>query len=217
LKYILFSMTNRCNRACPYCIAKDYVNNPGYPDAVERNDALAYFAKNAGESDLVELTGGEPTLLPWLEELVCLLDGKGAFIVLRTNGFRLFRNIYRNLVVAFNPHDETDEYRRERFALMRNTDLSIKPEIIGHGEKPRYTRMGETHPFTEMEYITADGMISAMCCSTGLKIGNVKDGIDRKRYGKISACGRCPFILGASHLRKRLSKKNCDMLRDEGG
>jgi hypothetical protein len=200
MTYFLFSITNKCNKACPYCIVKDYVNNPMYPDKLDKEAVFSYFAKRAKAGDLAEITGGEPTLVGWLEEFVQYLDGMDIKIVLRTNGFRLFKNVYSNLVIAYNPHGGEPIAKD----CLRETDIIIKP-VITDSKMPEFKNDADSpfqsHPFNEMRFITADGNIRSMSCSEN-SIGNIWDANDT---GCIyMACPHCPFILGAWNLANRL-------------
>jgi organic radical activating enzyme len=215
MTYFLFSITNKCNKACSYCIVRDYVNNPAYPDKIDKEAVFSYFAKRAKAGDLVEITGGEPTLAGWLEEFIKFLEGKNIYAVLRTNGFKLFKNAYKNLVVAYNPHIanrllspiKTLKAFVKKWKYLKCSDIVIRPKITD-SEKPNFKNDKDSplksHPFEEMRFVTADGNIRAMSCSTD-SIGSVWEANDTECV--YMACPHCSFILGAWNLICRLRKR----------
>jgi MoaA/NifB/PqqE/SkfB family radical SAM enzyme len=209
MKYFLFSITNRCNRSCDYCIVKPYINNPEYPDTIAYEETREYFRARIGKDDLIEITGGEPTLVPWLEPFIQFAGTLGARVLLRTNGFKLFQNRYDFLAVVFNPHGD-DAVRERVRPLLKRGDLIINPAITKE-DKPVFDPCGlekkETHPFTETRFITADGKIRPMSCSD-IAIGNIRDiGLnDNVR----TDCPSCPFLLGAWNILNPTDKSGAD-------
>lgn len=79
--YVDLRPIGRCNLACPFCFGPRH----GVP-SMERDTALSVAAllRDAGVRGVV-LSGGEPTLLPWLPELAATLSGF-ADVVLSSNG-----------------------------------------------------------------------------------------------------------------------------------
>jgi MoaA/NifB/PqqE/SkfB family radical SAM enzyme len=164
---------------------------------------VKYFDARASEGDAVEITGGEPTLVEWLEDFIKYLHSRRIRAVMRTNGFRLFKNVYDNLVVVFNPHDESDEYIETKKALLSKQDIMIRPKIVDN-QKPVFENDDvsphQRHGFEQMRFITADGNVRTMSCTEG-SIGNIFDMSDDKNC---IACRQCPFMLGAWNLIQRL-------------
>jgi MoaA/NifB/PqqE/SkfB family radical SAM enzyme len=209
MKYFLFSITNKCNRGCDYCIVKPYINNPKYPDTITYEETCAYFSARIGQSDLVEITGGEPTLVHWLEPFIQFAGTLGARVLLRTNGAKMFQNKYDFLTVAFNPHG--DNVARERVKLLlKKGDLIINPAITNKDKPvfdPCWLEKKETHPFTETRFITADGNIRPMTC-TDIAIGNIRD---KGLNDSVSTnCPSCPFLLGAWNILNPTDKSGAD-------
>jgi MoaA/NifB/PqqE/SkfB family radical SAM enzyme len=209
MKYFLFSITNKCNKSCDYCIVKPWRNNPEYPDTITYEETCKYFSTRLGKGDVLEITGGEPTLVPWLETFMQFAGSLGAKVLLRTNGARMFQNKYDFLTVAFNPHG--DNALRERVKpLLKKGDLIINPAITKE-DKPMFNPCGlqehKTHPFTETRFITADGKIRPMSCSD-IKIGSIRDaGLN----DSVSTnCPECPFLLGAWNMLNPTDKSGAD-------
>jgi len=218
--YYFLSLTGKCNRGCSYCIVKKFINNPEYPDRLEKDDLLKFF-KDILPGDLVEITGGEPTLVPWLEELIEFFDSKDVLIVLRTNGFRLFKNIYKNLLIVFNPHDESEGYKNARKALLKETDITIgetfniemmdNTKVENNTVYPLFKPQGESsltiHPFDNARIIFHTGTIYQCHGVTERHIGMVKRGYFRPEWTRYRPCDHCPFILVPWNFVQRLIPK----------
>lgn len=74
----------RCNQSCLFCGA-DPDNRPDYTLNMENLKAKIL---EAGKGEIVEISGGEPTLSPMLPELLLFARSKGVEISLQTNGMR---------------------------------------------------------------------------------------------------------------------------------
>lgn len=96
-------LTESCNRKCPYCFAKDYMESTendflSWEDLIYVTDLL----ESSGERK-VSLLGGEPTIHPDFIDFVRYLNERGFRINVFTNGYisdrrladfeRFFRNI----------------------------------------------------------------------------------------------------------------------------
>lgn len=84
-------ITNKCNLACEYCFANEYVNKFGEGHISEKD--FMYFLHWVGASKLqqrIGMIGGEPTIHPEFDRLMDLakLIAPNAEIVIFTNGLR---------------------------------------------------------------------------------------------------------------------------------
>ena len=75
-----------CNFRCPYCHNHDLVTDPGQFPTVPLDDILKTLRYYRGWIDGVCITGGEPTLLPTLPELITHIKQEGMLVKLDTNG-----------------------------------------------------------------------------------------------------------------------------------
>ena len=75
-----------CNFRCPYCHNHDLVTDPGQFPTVPLDDILKTLRYYRGWIDGVCITGGEPTLLPALPELIMRIKQEQMLIKLDTNG-----------------------------------------------------------------------------------------------------------------------------------
>ena len=84
IKLLFISLTNKCNRACPYCPIQKYVNNPTYPNNLPLNELCLFISR--AKPDYIELTGGEPTLYKDYEKLCDWLDANNFKYLTKSNG-----------------------------------------------------------------------------------------------------------------------------------
>ena len=94
-----FALTYACNNNCPHCYNEPerFTMRP-----LDKDDAFRVIDKLVaiGVPHLI-LTGGEPTLYPWLLELVHYADQRGLIVGMNTNGRRLARpTLARDLAEA---------------------------------------------------------------------------------------------------------------------
>jgi len=209
MTYFLISLTNRCNKSCDYCVVKQWVNNPDFPDKATAEDFIMFLGKELQSGDVVELTGGEPTLFPDLTMLLDWLKEHKAKVIIRTNGLNLggWRKCYGNLVVVLARHDSDEDYMaaRKKHLLPQDLVLDGIPEHIKQKEpfKPVFvtdkTSPLDSYPFTKARFVSADGKVKFMaCCSEDL--GTVWDYKPRE----YQMCDKCTHFLGAWNLVQRI-------------
>ena len=87
----LIEITRACNLRCPACYASSSADDGRHlplADAVARMDALV--AAEGGEAQILQVSGGEPTLHPRvLDILAAALDRPIRWVMLNTNGIRI--------------------------------------------------------------------------------------------------------------------------------
>jgi len=209
MTYFLLSITNTCNKSCAYCVVKQWLNNPEYPDKATAEDFTAFLEKEMQAGDVVELTGGEPTLFPGFIKLLEWLKEHKAKVILRTNGALLdeWRKSYPNMVVVLARHDSDSAYMAERKKCLLPQDLILDsiPEHIKQKEqdKPIFvndeTSPLKTYPFKKTIFISADGKVKSMPCSKE-DMGTIWDYKPRLYL----MCDNCPLLLGAWNLAARI-------------
>ncbi len=86
----VFSVTNACNMECPICFTYNRPDRTYFMSRHELRSLLDKLIERAGPFDLVNLTGGEPTLHPDLLELLqeCRRPEIGR-VTMNSNGLRL--------------------------------------------------------------------------------------------------------------------------------
>ena len=77
-----------CPFRCPFCHNADLVLHPERAEKIPFADIMDYLRKRQGVLDAVCITGGEPTLMPDLEEKIRAIRELGYKIKLDSNGFQ---------------------------------------------------------------------------------------------------------------------------------
>lgn len=80
--------TGGCNMRCRFCYNKPLVLSPEDQPPIAVDDVLAQLKERAGFLDAVVVTGGEPTLMPWLPDFLGRLRALDLLVGLDTNGTR---------------------------------------------------------------------------------------------------------------------------------
>jgi hypothetical protein len=211
LTYFLLSITNACNKACGYCVVKPWLNNPLYPDKCTAQDFIGFLQKEMKPGDVVEITGGEPTMFTGLISLLEWLKENGARAILRTNGILLdeWRGSYPNMAVVLARHNSSKGYMRERKRCLLPQDLVLEgiPEHIKQKApcKPVFandeTSPLSSHPFKRAFFLTNDGKIRFMPCIKA-DMGNITAGWKAEKWDCM-AMDKCPYMLGAWNIISR--------------
>lgn len=82
-----------CNERCVFCaadLADGAIRTPGRPRGLTLDDVTTFLGDRVpGPGDRVMIAGGEPTLHPGLSDILRMVSGGGADVVLFTNGIAL--------------------------------------------------------------------------------------------------------------------------------
>ncbi|MBU1107980.1 MAG: radical SAM protein [Candidatus Riflebacteria bacterium] len=90
LRLPVFSITNDCNLDCPKCFTFNRPDQRYYKSVEETRAIIRGITKASGGVQLINLTGGEPTLHPELFEIIeACKDAKIKRITMNTNGIRI--------------------------------------------------------------------------------------------------------------------------------
>lgn len=86
----LVEITDHCNLRCPICYADSGPHRPGFRDLATVERMLDAVVANEGEPDVVQISGGEPTLHP---DFFAILDAAKRrpirHLMVNTNGLRI--------------------------------------------------------------------------------------------------------------------------------
>lgn len=85
-----------CPFRCPFCHNADLVLHPNLAPKIPFEEILDYLKKRKGVLDAVCITGGEPTLMPDLEEKIRAIRALGYAVKLDSNGYN--PDILRDLI-----------------------------------------------------------------------------------------------------------------------
>jgi uncharacterized radical SAM superfamily Fe-S cluster-containing enzyme len=89
----VFSITNACNLRCPICFTYNRKDKTYFMSPKEFGRQIDYLIETTGGVDLINITGGEPSLHPELFELLALAHRpKIGRITMNTNGLKLAKD-----------------------------------------------------------------------------------------------------------------------------
>jgi len=133
----LIEVTDHCNLACPICYAASGPDRPGYRTLEHVERMLDLVVHNEREPDVVQISGGEPTLHP---ELFAILDAARRrpirHLMLNTNGIRIakeraFAERLAGYLPGFELYLQFDSLEREPLMQLRGADLrSIREQAL---------------------------------------------------------------------------------------
>jgi uncharacterized radical SAM superfamily Fe-S cluster-containing enzyme len=133
----LVEITEACNLRCPTCFADSDVGRTSPLDEVER--MLDTVVENEGYADVVQFSGGEPTIHPQLIEILAMAKKKRIkAIMINTNGVRIARDeeFVRQLTAfkgSFEVYLQFDGFRHSTYESLRGLDLrAVKEQAIAN-------------------------------------------------------------------------------------
>jgi uncharacterized radical SAM superfamily Fe-S cluster-containing enzyme len=86
----IVEINDACNLTCPVCFADSAVGKGGHRPLAEVEAMLDAVVKAEGEPDLVQLSGGEPTIHPQFWEIVAAARARPIrHLMINTNGVRI--------------------------------------------------------------------------------------------------------------------------------
>lgn len=125
----ILEVTDHCNLACPVCYAASGPHRQETRDLATIEKMLDAIVANEIEPDVVQISGGEPTLHP---EFFRILDAAKArpikHLMLNTNGLRIarepgFAERLAGYAPGFEVYLQFDSFEREALMTLRGADL----------------------------------------------------------------------------------------------
>ena len=125
----LIEVTDHCNLRCPICYADSGPHRPGFRDLATIERMLDAVVANEGEPDVVQISGGEPTLHP---DFFAILDAAKArpikHLMVNTNGLRIakepeFVERLAGYMPGFELYLQFDSLRDEVHQALRGAKL----------------------------------------------------------------------------------------------
>ena len=125
----LIEICDYCNLECPVCYAESSPARQEFRSLETIERMLDAVVRNEGEPDVVQISGGEPTLHP---EFFAVLDMAKArpirHLMLNTNGVRIARDpAFVDRLAAYMPDFEVylqfDSFERDALVSLRGADL----------------------------------------------------------------------------------------------
>lgn len=126
----LIEVNEACNLSCPVCFADSSTAKTHHRPLAEIEAMMDALVASEGEPDLLQISGGEPTLHPDILEIVAAAKRRPIrHIMLNTNGIRIAREPeFVRQLAGFKPGLEVylqfDSLRAEALRELRGADLT---------------------------------------------------------------------------------------------
>ena len=126
----ILEVNEACNLTCPVCFADSSVKREGQRTLADVERMLDALVASEGEPDLVQISGGEPTLHPQFFDILHAVRRRPVrHLMVNTNGIRIAREPgFAERLAAFMPRFEVylqfDSLRREALMDLRGADLT---------------------------------------------------------------------------------------------
>ncbi len=126
----IVEITDRCNLSCPTCYAESSPYHGRHRTLEEVARMLELVVDNEGEPDVVQISGGEPTLHPQFFEILELAKSLPIrHLMLNTNGIRIAKDeAFAERLASYAPNFEIylqfDSLEAHPLEILRGLDLS---------------------------------------------------------------------------------------------
>ena len=125
----LIEVTDRCNLSCPTCYASSSPMHGRHRTLAEIEEMLDIIVRNEGEPDVVQISGGEPTVHPQFFEILDLAKARPIrHLMVNTNGIRIAKDIrFVERLASYMPDFEIylqfDSFKPAALESMRGENL----------------------------------------------------------------------------------------------
>jgi 7,8-dihydro-6-hydroxymethylpterin dimethyltransferase len=125
----VIEVTDRCNLACPTCYAMSSPSYGRHRTLQEIEQMLDTIVANEGKPDVVQISGGEPTVHPQFFEIMDIAKSKPIkHLMLNTNGIRIAKDeSFVEKLATYAPDFEIylqfDSFKKEALEQLRGEDL----------------------------------------------------------------------------------------------
>ncbi|KAA2245643.1 radical SAM protein [Chitinophaga agrisoli] len=126
----VIEVTDRCNLTCPTCYAMSSPHYGRHRTLEEIERMLDIIVANEGQPDVVQISGGEPTIHPQFFEILDIAKKKPIrHLMLNTNGIRIakdkeFAARLATYMPDFEVYLQFDSFKPEVLEQMRGKDLT---------------------------------------------------------------------------------------------
>jgi hypothetical protein len=135
----IVEVTDRCNLSCPTCYAMSSPHYGRHRTLEEIDKMLDAVVANEGEPDVVQISGGEPTVHPEFFKILDLAKRKPIkHLMVNTNGIRIAKDIaFVEKLASYMPDFEVylqfDSFSAEVLEKLRGEDLTeVRKKAIEH-------------------------------------------------------------------------------------
>lgn len=126
----VIEITDRCNLSCPTCYAMSSPHYGRHRTVEEVERMLDIIVENEGSPDVVQVSGGEPTIHPQFFEILDIAKRKPIrHLMVNTNGIRIANDFgFAEQLTSYMPDFEIylqfDSFKPEVLKKLRGKDLS---------------------------------------------------------------------------------------------
>jgi uncharacterized radical SAM superfamily Fe-S cluster-containing enzyme len=126
----IIEVNDACNLSCPVCFAESSTERAGLRSLADIEGMLDLLVRSEGAPDLVQFSGGEPTLHPQLFEILAAAKRRPIrHLMINTNGIRIAREEgfaarLAQFMPGFEIYLQFDSLRPEALRNLRGADLS---------------------------------------------------------------------------------------------
>lgn len=135
----LVEVTDRCNLTCPICYASSSPTHGKHRSLEQIEMMFDAIVKSEGEPDVVQISGGEPTVHPQFFEIMDIAKSKPIkHLMLNTNGIRIatdreFARKLASYMPDFEIYLQFDSFRPEVLEKLRGKDLTkVRIKALEH-------------------------------------------------------------------------------------
>ncbi|WHX47055.1 radical SAM protein [Paenibacillus woosongensis] len=135
----IVEIIDQCNLKCPICYADSSPDKKLWRSLEEVERMLDAVVRNEGEPDIVQISGGEPTIHPQFFEILDMAKRKPIkHLMVNTNGIRIaqdreFVKRLADYLPGFELYLQFDSFEREVLQELRGADLrQIREKAIAH-------------------------------------------------------------------------------------
>ena len=138
----VLEITDRCNLTCPTCYAMSSPHHGRHRTIEEVEKMLDIIVANEGEPDVVQISGGEPTIHPEFFQILDIAKKKPIrHLMVNTNGIRIAKDFeFAQRLASYLPDFEIylqfDSFKPEALNQLRGKDLAdIRMKALEHLNK----------------------------------------------------------------------------------
>jgi uncharacterized radical SAM superfamily Fe-S cluster-containing enzyme len=136
---IVLEITDRCNLTCPVCYAMSSPHYGRHRTVAEVERMLDIIVANEGEPDVVQISGGEPTLHPDFFTILDIAKRKPIkHLMINTNGIKIAKDkSFAQRLASYMPDFEIylqfDSFKPDALKQLRGKDLlDTRMKAIAH-------------------------------------------------------------------------------------
>jgi 7,8-dihydro-6-hydroxymethylpterin dimethyltransferase len=138
----VLEITDRCNLTCPTCYAMSSPHYGRHRTIEEVEKMLDIIVANEGDPDVVQISGGEPTIHPEFFEILDIAKKKPIrHLMVNTNGIRIAKDFeFTRRLASYMPDFEIylqfDSFKPEVLQQLRGKDLTdVRMKALEHLNK----------------------------------------------------------------------------------